>query len=81
MTSVAILIDEISHNFGELQEKPVPDLDPKRHSLTLWEMYKRTHSMSLAQGELTTPEAFSEPSSPETTRQRANKTNKTKEGL
>lgn len=35
----------------------------KRYSLTLWEQYKRTHSNSLltSDGELKTPEAFSDP--------------------
>lgn len=39
----------------------------KRYSLTLWEQYKRAHSMSLSasQSELTTPQAFTEPTSVE----------------
>lgn len=44
-----------------------PQEDRKRYSLTLWEQYKRAHSMSLSasQSELTTPQAFTEPTQTE----------------
>ncbi|XP_067941407.1 uncharacterized protein [Watersipora subatra] len=53
-----------SSSVGDMREQAkalaCEEVDPKRHSLTLWEMYKRAHSMSLNQSELTTPEAFTE---------------------